>query len=165
MFTKNPKDWLQIDFNRLSDANDDIQFIVGVEGLTGDEHRKLGYCGPIQIVQWCFGATKGHVILRHMLDLIMYKYFAEKKYFDHWSYSIHTTGPAIMTEGIDWYFKSLNKDINILWDINEDSLLIKDVFVGPLNFFNCGYINPKINSKCNGMTAIQHKYAGSWKHG
>ncbi len=164
-FQKDPKDWM--DYKYLSDDNrvySNVNFMVGLEGVPNEHFKEIGFCGDIQVVQWTFAATKQHPILLHMMDAIRDRYYKDKSKFVNWYDAVASTGPCVMTNGIKWYFNLNNESIDGIKQITDTTLIVKDVFMGPLSFFNCGDKNIFVKSDCNEMTAIIHKYQGSWKH-
>eukprot|EP00834_Sanchytrium_tribonematis_P005526 NODE_341_length_9178_cov_1.080846.p5 type:complete len:310 gc:universal NODE_341_length_9178_cov_1.080846:6432-5503(-) len=159
---QDPKDWLWLERATKFSAGK-IKMVVGVEALF--KGNKLGtYISKNQIVQWSFAAQPGHPILIDVCNDIYEAYkkdpisFKELKSFN--SNLLVLTGPGAFTRAIERYVEKYEMPISAFWNA---PVIVNDLYVGPIQMFNCGYYVGGRVHKCDEQQALRHYYGGRWK--
>ena len=155
----NPLEWV-FGNNAKKRNGTSVEFIVGLEALPMDTYPQYGFCGPFQIVQWTFASKPKHPILLFALEEIKWNFENKREEFEMWSRAVGLTGPCVMTHAIKSHF--FNNSIDLL-QIENAPVIVGNLYVGPVNQFNCGSSFNGKSYPCNQYTAIHHLYAGSWK--
>eukprot|EP00834_Sanchytrium_tribonematis_P007290 NODE_639_length_5118_cov_0.568440.p3 type:complete len:311 gc:universal NODE_639_length_5118_cov_0.568440:1141-2073(+) len=158
LILSNPNKWGQF-VNKFIQAKP-IQLIVGLEVIDFDHWKKHLYSNPLQILQWSFAANPNHPILRNCLQDIYNNFQLKQSEFADISKIIDLTGPGVMTRNVHHYITQIYPNIRILLDA---PIVIGDVYIGGLNFMDCGTDLLGIVYNCTKSSATQHLFGGRWK--
>eukprot|EP00834_Sanchytrium_tribonematis_P005525 NODE_341_length_9178_cov_1.080846.p4 type:complete len:320 gc:universal NODE_341_length_9178_cov_1.080846:7617-6658(-) len=162
---QDPADWLWLEKAKNFSASE-VKMVVGLEALfkTKEHMSARTYVNMEQMVQWSFAAQPGHPILIDVCNDIYNAYkkdpnsFKELKSFN--SNLIQLTGPGAFTRAIKRFTDKFGMPQSALWNA---PLVVNDLYIGPVQMFNCGFTFEEILYKCDEQQALRHYYGGRWK--
>lgn len=163
------RDWIP------KDMKSKVHAIVGIEYDQLGGQPEFGMTEPLQFCQWTIAASRGHPILKKVVEDVVHalKAMADRKNTTISELKpedeevVEVSGPVIWTRTVMQSMSEMTEtpiDYRNMTGMTEPRLF-GDVLVLPIDGFGTGQPHSNSGKDGTGNAYIRHMWKGSWKHG